>query len=148
MAVLDEFPRWSGIAAALHEVIKESEREIEARRDWLIEYMERGPGYIIVAAGAELAAAWLAAAVLGASDDDMAWLTYLEQRGQGRECFRYDFARCLIVHMNASVLADDLSCPSSRLGKMQDGQLLSELLKCLAYETGELCDELWPLGLG
>ncbi len=134
---------WKHAAEQIKAAIKENQKDSEKRFNWLKEYARRGNPCSHIAAGQALASAVIAASVLGGKDEIILKLIYNPREGQiGREDFRFDFARHALLLLLDGYEKDNLSALSSQLDAASGAVLLSMLLEALAYESGQLAEDI------
>ena len=135
-----DIARWNTVADRLQAIIQEPAAELQKRRDWLSQYVKQGGGVTHAAAGEALAATLITAAILGMPDGMLRRLSENIQTSKGRECFRHDFARCLIVKLNHQILSNPSDIQASPFTAMDDGEFLASVLSLMAGEAGALMD--------
>ena len=130
-------------AAKVKAAITESDKESKKRFDWLKEYIKLGANSSHIAAGQALASAVMTAAVLDAPQDIISGLLYNPREGQlGREDFRFDFARHALLCLLNGYENDDLVSLKTQIDAASGAGLISILLEALAYESGQLAEDI------
>ena len=119
--------------------------KMKEHMDWMHHYIEiQGGGDIShVAAGEALAACALS--VLWLTEDATMLhriLTNPRDGQAGCEDFRYAFAHHALLLLLQAYEADELVLPNRHLSEMDKIQALSGLVQDLAYESGDLAEQL------